>query len=233
MFHFGVFGLAWANFFAALIQLFYLCAKSDALRFHLVLSKHLSPILMIFLATFLMFATIYLGRQFVQPVTQKWESFLHLFFWILIGAGSYFFNLKPKFLMASDENHCFIGLFENNFVMKVNRANQLYTVRGFTLIELMIVILVIGIVGGIIFSGAGYLFEKQSIKTAQAEIEILKIALNEYHRKEGEALIDEKSTDFKDFSGDLLKGLYGSHEFEDGSWERLDEEDKKKFNSHR
>jgi prepilin-type N-terminal cleavage/methylation domain-containing protein len=127
------------------------------------------------------------------------------------------------------KNHCFIGLFENNFVMKVNRANQLYTVRGFTLIELMIVILVIGIVGGIIFSGASYLFEKQSIKTAQAEIEILKIALNEYHRKEGEyPPIAEKSTDFKDFSGDLLNGLYGSHEFIDGSWERLDKEDKKK-----
>ena len=127
------------------------------------------------------------------------------------------------------KNHCFIGLFENNFVMKVTRANQLYAVRGFTLIELMIVILVIGIVGGIIFSGAGYLFEKQSIKTAQAEIEILKIALNEYHRKEGEyPPIDEKSTDFKDFSGDLLMHLYGSHEFKDGSWERLDEEDKKK-----
>jgi prepilin-type N-terminal cleavage/methylation domain-containing protein len=127
------------------------------------------------------------------------------------------------------KNHCFIGLFENNFVMKVTRANQLYAVRGFTLIELMLVILVIGIVGGIIFSGAGYLFEKQSIKTAQAEIEILKIALNEYHRKEGEyPPIEGKSTDFKDFSGDLLNGLYGSHEFKDGSWERLDEEDKKK-----
>ena len=103
MFHFGVFGLAWANFFAALIQLFYLCAKSDAIRFHLVLSKHLAPILMIFLATFLMFATIYLGRQFVQPVTQKWESFLHLFFWILIGAGSYFLTLYFLKFPMSDE----------------------------------------------------------------------------------------------------------------------------------
>ena len=57
----------------------------------------------------------------------------------------------------------------------------------------------------------------------------MKIALNEYHREEGEyPPIAEESTDFKDFSGDLLKGLYGSHEFKDGSWERLDKEDKKK-----
>lgn len=103
MFHLGVFGLAWANVFAALIQLFYLCVKSDVLRFNLVLSKHLSPVLMVFLATIVMFTTIYLGRHFVQPDAKKWESFLHLFFWILIGAGSYFLTLYFLKFPMSDE----------------------------------------------------------------------------------------------------------------------------------
>ena len=103
MFHLGVFGLAWANVFAALIQLFYLCVKSDVLRFNLVLSKQLSPVLMVFLATIVMFTTIYLGRHFVQPDAQKWESFLHLFFWILIGAGSYFLTLYFLKFPMSDE----------------------------------------------------------------------------------------------------------------------------------
>ena len=103
MFHLGVFGLAWANVFAALIQLFYLCVKSDVLRFNLVLSKHLSPVLMVFLATIVMFTTIYLGRHFVQPNAQKWESFLHLFFWIFIGAGSYFLTLYFLKFPMSDE----------------------------------------------------------------------------------------------------------------------------------
>ena len=50
---------------------------------------------------------------------------------------------------------------------------------GFTLIELMVVIIVIGIVGGIIFTGAGYIFEKQAIKQARTEFEVLKVALDE------------------------------------------------------
>ena len=53
---------------------------------------------------------------------------------------------------------------------------------GFTLIELMVVIIVIGVVGGIVFGGAGYIFEKQAIKQASAEIEVLKVALSEYKK---------------------------------------------------
>ena len=83
------------------------------------------------------------------------------------------------------KNHCFLGWFENNFVMKATLENQPHPLRGFTLIELMVVIIVIGIVGGIIFSGAGYLFDKQSIKTAQTEIEVLKTALDECKREYG------------------------------------------------
>ena len=57
---------------------------------------------------------------------------------------------------------------------------------GFTLIELMVVIIVIGIVGGIVFGGAGYIFEKQAVKQAEAEVEVLKIALEDYKRENGQ-----------------------------------------------
>jgi len=50
----------------------------------------------------------------------------------------------------------------------------------------MVVIVVIGIVGGIIFSGAGYLFEKQAIKQATVEVEVLRVALDEFKREYGD-----------------------------------------------
>ena len=122
------------------------------------------------------------------------------------------------------KNHCFLGWFENNFVMKATLANQPHALRGFTLIELMVVIIVIGIVGGIIFSGAGYLFDKQSIKTAQTEIEVLKTALDEYKREYGSY---PKTFDYqgKDSSRILLHSLYGTHELIDEEWTRLDPSD--------
>ena len=128
------------------------------------------------------------------------------------------------------KNHCFIGLFENNFVMKVTLKKQLYALRGFTLIELMVVIIVIGVVGGIVFSGAAYLFEKQSIKSAQTEIEVLKTALDEYKRENGSYPLTfdpPKDIDFqgKDSSRILLHSLYGTHDLIDNNWERLDPSD--------
>lgn len=94
---------------------------------------------------------------------------------------------------------------------------------GFTLIELMVVIIVIGIVGGIVFGGAGYIFEKQAIKQAEAEIEVLKVSLDEYKRENG------NYPETFDFEGEmssfiLLHSLYGSHEPVDGVWERLEPE---------
>ena len=46
-------------------------------------------------------------------------------------------------------------------------------VSGFTLIELMVVIIIIGILFGIIFTGASYLFNAQEDKKAKAEIETI------------------------------------------------------------
>jgi peptidoglycan biosynthesis protein MviN/MurJ (putative lipid II flippase) len=103
MIPYGVFGLVWANVFAALFQLLYLCFKSDALRFNLVLSKHLPPFLTVFLATVMMYAAIYLGRQYLQPNEQKLDLFLHLFFWIFTGAGCYFLTLYLLKFPMSDE----------------------------------------------------------------------------------------------------------------------------------
>jgi len=102
--------------------------------------------------------------------------------------------------------------------------NQLYTGRGFTLIELMVVIIVIGIVGGIVFSGAGYLFEKQSIKTAQTEIEVLKIALDEYKREHG-SYPETLDLQGKDSSRILLHSLYGTHDLIGEEWTRLEPAD--------
>ena len=114
--------------------------------------------------------------------------------------------------------------------MKATLENQPYALRGFTLIELMVVIIVIGIVGGIVFSGAGYLFEKQSIKSAQTEIEVLKTALDEYKRENGSYPLTfdpPKDIDFhgKDSSRILLHSLYGTHDLIDNNWERLDSSD--------
>ena len=90
---------------------------------------------------------------------------------------------------------------------------------GFTLIELMVVIIVIAIVGGIVFGGAGYIFEKQAIKQANAEIEVLKVALSEYKSEHG-TFPETFDNDVKASSFILLHSLYGTHELINETWER-------------
>lgn len=104
------------------------------------------------------------------------------------------------------------------------RLNSSRKISGFTLIELMVVIIVIGIVGGIVFGGAGYIFEKQAINQAGSEIEVLKVALEEYKRENGNY---PETFDFQDEQSSfiLLHSLYGTHELIDGAWERLDPAD--------
>jgi prepilin-type N-terminal cleavage/methylation domain-containing protein len=93
---------------------------------------------------------------------------------------------------------------------------------AFTLVELMVVIVVIGIVGGIIFSGAGYLFEKQAIKQAKVEVEVLKIALDEFKREYGDF---PETFDNEDEMASfiLFHSLYGTHQpsLDTETWERV------------
>ena len=94
---------------------------------------------------------------------------------------------------------------------------------AFTLVELMVVIVVIGIVGGIIFSGAGYLFEKQAIKQAKVEVEVLKIALNEFKREYGD-FPETFDNEGEMASFILFHSLYGTHQLslDTEAWERVE-----------
>ena len=94
---------------------------------------------------------------------------------------------------------------------------------AFTLVELMVVIVVIGIVGGIIFSGAGYLFEKQAIKQAKVEVEVLKIALDEFKREYGD-FPETFDNEGEMASFILFHSLYGTHQLslDTETWERVE-----------
>ena len=59
-------------------------------------------------------------------------------------------------------------------------------VRGFTLMELMAVLVIIGILFGIIFTGASYLFSAQEDKKAKAEVESIALALKQFHSDHGD-----------------------------------------------
>ena len=94
---------------------------------------------------------------------------------------------------------------------------------AFTLVELMVVIVVIGIVGGIIFSGAGYLFEKQAIKQAKVEVEVLEIALDEFKREYGD-FPETFDNEGEMASFILFHSLYGTHQLslDTETWERVE-----------
>ena len=57
---------------------------------------------------------------------------------------------------------------------------------GFTLIELLIVMAIIGILIGITFSGATYIYSAQQEKKALADMEALKLALEEFKSEHGD-----------------------------------------------
>ena len=58
--------------------------------------------------------------------------------------------------------------------------------RAFTLIELMVVIIIIGILLGILFTGWNYINEQQASKKAKLEVVGLKNAVDEYLADYGE-----------------------------------------------
>ena len=59
-------------------------------------------------------------------------------------------------------------------------------IRGFTLMELMVVMIIIGVLFGIIFTGASYLFSAQEEKKAKAEIETISLALKQFESEYGD-----------------------------------------------
>jgi prepilin-type N-terminal cleavage/methylation domain-containing protein len=83
---------------------------------------------------------------------------------------------------------------------------------AFTLVELLVVLMVIGVLGGIIFSGATHLFGEQAIKQTNAEIGILQLSLEEYNRDFGTFPVTDGITDAEQCGKILLNALIGSHD---------------------
>ena len=65
--------------------------------------------------------------------------------------------------------------------MKKISANK----SGFTLVELLVVIVIIGVLAGITFTGANYLLGAQEEKQAASQIEALSLALDQYRSEMG------------------------------------------------
>ena len=78
------------------------------------------------------------------------------------------------------------------------------SIKGFTLMELMAVLVIIGILFGIIFTGASYLFSAQEEKKAKAELEAITLALKDFKSEFGDFPITDESSS----EGECAKVLF-------------------------
>lgn len=84
--------------------------------------------------------------------------------------------------------------------------------KGFTLVELLVVILIIGILASITFTGANYVFSVQDEKKTKGEIEVMKLSLEQYKSENlsfpDSTILSDEENEFK--RGELLlKSLLG------------------------
>ena len=81
---------------------------------------------------------------------------------------------------------------------------------GFTLMELLVVVLIVGILIRMIFGGASYVMDGQARKKAKAEIEMLKVGVQEYHRVFGHyPMCKSKKCSSNEVLFMALAGLHG------------------------